>query len=135
MPCLFPTDSQVIGVCSRGLVGSGVLPKIQRPIEAPFCYAKISPCTNVDGKKLEKKTANYLYFNICQYLSPVHHCLLWEPGIIYFSVPGTVSFTGSVVGPISGCPDSNDAWATYQAIQATSCISGSVLAHHWMATS
>ncbi|CAL1173615.1 unnamed protein product [Cladocopium goreaui] len=31
---------------------------------------------------------------------------------------GTVSFTGSVVGPISGCPDSNDAWATYQAIQS-----------------
>ena len=32
--------------------------------------------------------------------------------------PGTVSFTGSVVGPISGCPDSDDAWTTYQAIEA-----------------
>ncbi|CAJ1360198.1 unnamed protein product [Effrenium voratum] len=29
---------------------------------------------------------------------------------------GTVSFSGAVVGPIDGCPDSTDAWATYSAI-------------------
>ena len=72
--------------------------KISGPSKHRSCYANISPCTQEDGKQMGKKTGNYLYFNMCQYLSPVHHCLLWELGMV-FSVPGTVSFTGSVVDP------------------------------------
>ena len=44
-------------------------------------YAHISPCRKT---KMGKKQQIYLYFNMCQYLSPVHHCLLWEPGMVFF---------------------------------------------------
>ena len=99
-------------------------------------YAHISPCRKTKmGKKMGKTTANLPLFQYVSIFITSSSLFAVGTGHGFFSVPGTVSFTGSVVGPISGCPDSNDAWATYQAIQATSCISRSVLAHHWMATS